>query len=103
MGTIPPVKEYAEEEIIETVKTDSAEIDPELGETNDKGSDEEDKGEEETAENTQDEAKEESNGNETTELGEKEREYLINQLNAQGILTAKNIGNKKLLEKAQKA
>lgn len=45
----------------------------------------------------------ENNDDEKEKLGEKEREYLIKQLNAKWILTAKNIGDKKLIEKATKA
>lgn len=43
------------------------------------------------------------NKEEKEELGEKEREFLINQLNAKWILTSKNIGDAKLVEKARKA
>lgn len=46
------------------------------------GNEEEDNGNEETAENTQNEESQENKGNEESKLGEKEREYLIKQLNA---------------------
>lgn len=69
-----------------------------------------DQSEEETAEGAEWTSEEESGDdtdvptkNEESKLGEKEREYLIKQLNAKWILTAKNIGDKKLIEKATTA
>ena len=118
MWDIPPVKEDAEEEVIET---ESAEIDQELDGT--KGNEEttedsqteagddidvttkdtEDKGGEEPTWDEQHNNEPENKQDENDKLWEKEREFLIAQLNAKWILTSKNIGDAKLVEKARKA